>query len=127
MNSFELFSEIKNDNVENVKQLLHSHPDLINEYLYGVTPFLYSIECGSRDVALLLSQNGDVNFELKDNTEENCLEKAIENKMGKIVEFICKKYPMKFIKNNLMVNGETLLTNSLKMHDQDISVALIKG
>ena len=127
MNSFELFNEIKNDEVDNVKQVLHKHPKLINEYLYGVTPFLYSIECGSNNVALYLSQNSDVDIELKDNTEENCLEKAIEKKMGKIVEFICKKYPKKFVKNSFMQNGETLLTNCLKMHDQDISVALIKG
>lgn len=127
MNSFELFNEIKNDEVDNVKQVLHKHPKLINEYLYGVTPFLYSIECGSNNVALYLSQNSDVDIELKDNTEETCLEKAIEKKMGKIVEFICKKYPKKFVKNSFMQNGETLLTNCLKMHDQDISVALIKG
>ena len=46
--------------------------------------------------------------------------------MYKIVEIICKN-SKDFNRNNIMENNETLLTNSLKMEDTNVSVALING
>lgn len=125
MSLFELFNEIKNDNLVEFRRLINENPNLINEYLYGATPLLFSIECNSSDIAMDLCLHDQTNFELKDNVENSCLEKAIENKMYKVVEIVCKK--VKFNKNYLLENQETLLTNSLKMIDQNVPIALIKG
>ena len=125
MSLFELFNEIRNDNVGNFKQILSENPSLINEYLYGVTPLLYSIECNSPNIAMDLCLCGQADMDLKDNVENSCLEKAIENKMYKIVEIVCKN--SNFDKKMMLDNKETLLTNTLKMNDQNVSIALING
>ncbi len=127
MSLFELFDTIRNDDFNSFKTLINTNPSLINEYLYGVTPLLYSIECKSEKISMELCLNGLTDFELKDNVETSCLEKAIENKMYKIVEIICKNSTKKFNRNNLMDNGETVLTNSLKMDDQNVTLALLNG
>lgn len=125
MSLFELFNEIRNDNRVEFRRLINENPNLINEYLYGVTPLLFSIECNSSDIALDLCSHDQTNFDLKDNVENSCLEKAIENKMYKVVEIICQK--VTFNKNYFLENQETLLTNSLKTNDQNVPIALIKG
>ncbi len=127
MSLFELFNIIRTDDLNSFKSLINTNPSLINSYLYGVTPLLYSLECKSEKITMELCQNSLADLELKDNVETSCLEKAIENKMYKIVEIICKNITNKFNRNNLMENGETLLTNSLKLDDQNVSIALIKG
>ncbi len=127
MSLFELFNTIRNDDLNSFKTLINTNASLINEYLYGVTPLLYSIECKSEKISMELCLNGLTDFELKDNVETSCLEKAIENKMYKIVEIICKNSTRKFNRNNLMDNGETVLTNSLKMDDQNVTLALLNG
>ena len=126
MSLIELFNEIKKDNLDNFRKILAAKPNLINKYLYGATPFLYSIECSSHNIALELALNSNTDFELKDNVDNSSLEKAIENKMYKIVEIICKN-SKDFNRNNIMENNETLLTNCLKMEDTNVSVALING
>lgn len=127
MSLFELFNVIREDNVSEFQKLITNHPDLLNEYLYGVTPLLYSIECNSQNISMEICMNTQTDFSLKDNIENSCLEKAIENKMYKIVEVICKNSTDKPDMNKFLENGETLLTNSLKMNDQNICLALING
>jgi hypothetical protein len=125
MSLFELFDNIKYDNIVEFRRIINENPNLINKYLYGVTPLLFSIESDRNNIAIDLCLNDQTDFELKDNVEKSCLEKAIEHKMYTVVEIICKK--LKFNKEYFLENKETLLTNSLKMNDQNVSIALIKG
>lgn len=53
MKIVELFEEIRKGNGQRVEQMLTSQVDMANQYLYGVTPLLYSIECGREDCSLV--------------------------------------------------------------------------
>jgi hypothetical protein len=127
MSLIQLFHEIRNNNLENLKKIVASYPDLLNKYLYGVTPFHYSIECENQNIAVEIALNPNIDLELKDNLSISCLEKAIQNKMYKIVEIICKNHKNLDRLNNQIINNETLLTNSLKMDEALVTIALIKG
>jgi hypothetical protein len=124
---FTLFDEIRNGNLEKIKEILFADQNLVNKYLYGVTPFLYSLECGNQDISLEMIQNSKVDFSLRDNSEVCCLEKAIASRMYKIVELICKNSKKLDMDKEILSNNETLLTNSIKIKDTQVSIALIKG
>lgn len=122
----EIFDSIKNNDLVKLNNILSSNTNLINKYLYGVTPFLYAIECGNEDIALELSKRGDVNFSLKDNLDFNCLEKSIESKMYNLAELICKNNRA-FNLDEILFDKETILTRSLKSEDNDACRVLIIG
>jgi ankyrin repeat protein len=124
---YALFDEIRNGNLAKVREIIETNPTLINKYLYGATPFLYSLECSNQDIAFELALNPNLDFELKDNLDICCLEKAIESKMYKIVEIISRVSKKHDMNNIILSNNETFLTNSLKMNDTQVSIALIKG
>ena len=124
---FTLFDEIRKGNLEKIKEILVADPNLVNKYLYGVTPFLYSLECGNQEISLEMVQNSKVDFSLRDNSDVGCLEKAIDSKMYKIVEIVCKMSIKLEMDKVILSNNETFLTNSIKMNDSQVSIALING
>jgi len=126
MNLAELFKSIKNDNLSKVKEILNDRPSFINEYLYGVTPLHYSIECQNEKIALELCQYPKIQLNLKDNLNENCIQKAIENKMYSLVQKLCK-LDKSISLNETLANQETLLTNCIKLGDNEAVVSLING
>ena len=126
MNIIELFNLIKNNNVAKVKETLAKTPKFLNEYCYGVTPLLYSIESNSESIALELCLNPHVDLSCKTNEDESVLMKAIEHKMYKIMEIVCRK-ANKSMLNELLDSGETYLTHTLKSDDSNASIALING
>jgi hypothetical protein len=122
----EIFDSIKNNDILKLNSILSVNPNLINKYLYGVTPFLYAIECGNENIALELSKHGDVNFTLKDNLESNCLEKSLESKMYNLSEIICIKN-IGLNLDEILNDRETILTRSLKSEDNYACKILING
>lgn len=126
MSLFDLFNEIKCGNLSQVKEILKSKPNLANQYLYGVTPMLYSIECNREDIALFLCTNFSSNLNLVDNLGASPLERAIETQSYKLVEEIIKKMKKTDL-DDLFFDDETLLTSSLKSDDQMVSIVLING
>lgn len=124
---FTLYDEIRNGNLVKVRDIIDENPTLVNKYLYGVTPFLYSLECDQQDIALELAKNSNIDFSLKDNQECCCLEKAIDSKMYKVVEIICRMSSKSDLNKVLVTNNETFLTNSIKMNDYQVAIALIRG
>ena len=126
MKIIELFSEIKSGNEIKTSEILARNSFLINQYLYGVTPLLFSIECGQEKVALSLCRKFSADFYLRDNMNVTPLERAIEAKLYKIVEEIIIKSRTKDL-DEFYIGAETILTKTLKSEDQNISIALIKG
>lgn len=127
MNLSELFQEIKNGSLSKVRDIVSNEPNIVNEYYYGVTPLMYSIECEKEDIALELSQNPKIDFSLKDNLESSPLEKAIEYKMYKIIAIISKKIKKSVLNEALINEVETYLTSSIKADHTASSVSLING
>lgn len=127
MTIIELFQEIKNGDLIRVKEILSLNPKLLNEYYYGVTPFMYSIECEHEDIALELGLNPKTDYSLRDNLDSGLLEKAIEYKMYKVVELICKNIKKSSLNDTISGSSETYLTASIKADDSNVSIALIKG
>ena len=126
MKIIQLFTEIKNGDESSVGEIVAKDTNLFNQYLYGVTPLLYSIECGREDIALWLCSNSSVDVSLCDNTKVTPLERAIETKCYRIVEEILKRSKKREL-DEIVVDDETLLTKTLKSDDQNISIALING
>lgn len=127
MKIIELFSEIKSGNVSKVKELCSANANLVNQYLYGVTPLLYSIECNQAEVAVALCSIPDIDLSLCDNLNTSPLERAIETRSFKIVDEIVRRTKKTQLNNWLIDDVETLLTSSLKSGDDEISIALING
>ncbi len=126
MNLVELFKSIKNDNLSKVKEILNDRPSLINEYLYGVTPLHYSIECQNEKIALELCQHPKIQLNFKDNLNESCIQKAIESKMYNLVQKL-SKLDKSISLNEILANQETLLTNCIKLGDNEAVISLING
>ena len=126
MTAIELFNEIKNDNLNNVKRILQSKPNLINSYLYGVTPLLYAIECGHENLAIELCKLTKGNLNLTDNDDCTCLEKAIEKNFLGLVDYICKNNKEPNL-NDILSNDETYLTFSIKLGNSDVTISLLKS
>lgn len=124
----DLFSEIKQGNVSKVKEILTNHANLANQYLYGATPLIYSIESNREEVALALCSLPSVDINSNDNLNASPLERAIENKCYKVVEEIVRKSKKSQL-DSLFIDDdvETLLTSCLKKDDQNIAIALING
>lgn len=122
-----LFSEIRDGNVPKVKEKLSSTPTLVNEYLYGATPLLYSLECGCEEIALALCSTPGIDLELRDNLGVSPLERAIEARLYRVVAEIVRKIKVNNLNKLLIDASETLLIKSLKSDDQDVVVALIEG
>ena len=126
MSLAELFKSIKYDDSTKVKEILKDRPSFINEYLYGVTPLHYSIECQNEKIALELCQYPRVQLNSRDNLNESCIQKAIENKMYDLVKLLCKldkNIPL----NEFLSNHETLLTNCIKLGDNEAAISLLNG
>jgi ankyrin repeat protein len=122
----EIFDSIKNNDILRLNNILNANQNLINKYLYGVTPFLYAIECGNENIALELCKRGDINFSLKDNLDFNCLEKSIESKMHNLSEIIFTKNKALNL-DEILIDKETILTRSLKNEDSNVCKVLING
>jgi ankyrin repeat protein len=119
MDLIEIFRAIKQNDLTIVKQLASRNSQKLNDYLYGVTPFLYSIECKNEDIALELLQVSTVNPLLKSNVGTTSLEKAIFNKMYKLTEILIGKYKKSDLNMPLAISGETYLTLALKTNDSN--------
>ena len=126
MSLIELFDFIKRDDITKIKEIISKSPKIINEMQYGATPLIYSIECKNEKIALELCQYQNIDLNCKSNEGETVLMKAIEYKMYKMIEHVCKKINKKFL-NELLENGETLLTDTLKRDENHSSIALIEG
>lgn len=126
MKIIELFSEIKSGNEFKTSEILASHSFLINQYLYGVTPLLFSIECGQEKVALSLCKKFSADISLRDNMNVTPLERAIKAKFYTVVEEIIIKSRTKDLEE-FYIGAETILTKILKSEDENICIALIKG
>lgn len=127
MDTIDLFSFIKNDNLTKVKETISKNPAMLNKMMYGASPLIYSIECNRENIALDLCQSyPDIDLNCKSSEGENVIFKAVEHKMYKIIEIICRN-SKKTILNELFENGETLLTDTLKRNDDTSSILLING
>ena len=127
MNQNELFKEIKLGNVDQVTEIIQNQPNLLNRYFYGVTPLMYSIECEQEEVALSLCQTPGIDLNLKDNLDSSLIEKAIEYKTFRVVEYLCKNIKKPFVNDTYFENGETYLTSAIKSGDDQTTIALING
>jgi len=126
MSLVELFNYIKNDNLSKVKEIISKNPKILNEMYYGATALIYSIECNNEKICNELCQYSNLDFNCKSNEGDNVLMKAIEHKMYKTIEFLCNKFKKTTI-NQMLDNGETFLTDTLKRDEKDSSIALING
>lgn len=122
-----LMTEIKNGAVDQVRELVRRNSNIINEYLYGVTPLLYSIECKREDLALELCNLDNLDVGLKDNLDVGPLERAVELKLYRVVESLAKKSKKSQLNNFLAASTETYLTSCLKSDDQNVAISLIRG
>lgn len=126
MSLVELFDFIKNDNLAKVKEVLAKNPKILNEMYYGATALIYSIECDNEKICSELCQYPNIDLNCKSNEGDTVLMKAIAHKMFKMIEFFCIKL-QKTALNQLLDNGETFLTDTLKRDEKDSSIALING
>lgn len=122
-----LFEFIKNGNLDKCLELLNRKPKLLNTHYYGVTPLMYSIECQFEEIALELCQFPGVDLSLKDNLDSSLMEKAIEYKMFRVVEYLCQNFTQLKNEQIYLPNGETYLTYAIKNGDESTVNALIKG
>jgi hypothetical protein len=123
----QLFSDIRNGDLTKVRECLSSDSSLVNKFMYGVTPLMYSIECQNEEISFDICQNyPDLDLTLNDNLGSSYLEKAVEYKMYKIVELLCSRMDKTVLNANIM-DDETLLTQSIKSDDLNTSLALING
>jgi hypothetical protein len=122
----QLFSDIRSGEVAKVNDLLATDSSLINKFMYGVTPLMYSIECQNEEISLELVKSSGLDLTLTDNLGSGYLEKAVEYRMYKIVEALCPRVD-KAIINGTVMDTETLLTHSIKIDDLNTSLALING
>lgn len=121
-----LFKEIREENLNAVKEIILQDSSILNEYLYGVTPFIYSVECERESIAIELLNYPDLDLNLRDNLGDSCLSKAFESKLYKLAEMICSRVK-KTVINEILYNNETLLTSCIKADDEMGSIILIKG
>ena len=130
MNSIliDLFRSIKQSDLQAFQNILSKNSIDLNQYLYGVTPLFYSIECKNEVFALELLRNPSTEQPfLKSNLGCSCLEKAMENKLFKVVEVLLKKYKKADLNRVLDACEETLLTKCIKFYDQACAIMLIEG
>lgn len=127
MNSMiELFRAIKQNDYDNFTKYSTKIGFNLNQYLYGCTPLFYCIECNNEKFTLELLKNQSVDVFLKSNVNISCLEKAIENKLIKVIDVLLKRYKKADL-NRVLDNNETLLTNTIKNYDEECAIALIEG
>ncbi|CAF0712969.1 unnamed protein product [Brachionus calyciflorus] len=127
MDQSDLFQNIKNGNIEKCREILSSQPNLINKYFYGVTPLMYSIECEQEEIAFELCQTSGVDLSLKDNLDSTLLEKSIEYKMFKIIEYLCQNFKKSVVNDYYLENGETYLTSAIKSGENQTVKAFVNG
>ena len=127
MELVQLFDAIKACDTASIDSFLSTRPLALNSYMYGATAFLFAIECGNEQVALDLCTTYKVDYELRDNGNESCVEKSIEHKMYTLLEAICKRCSSTTLLNERLPSGETHLTNCIKRDDSEAAIALIKG
>ena len=129
MSLIELFDSIKNNNLNETKKILKDNPNYLNEYLYGATPFLYSIECKNEPIAMELCEMSSLDVHSKDNLGLNSLESAIENRLPNLVKLLAKRFKrsdLKALDFNVDPN-ETLLTFALKFSSNEVAIGLLSS
>jgi ankyrin repeat protein len=123
MELYELFNAISSDNLNQVAEILQNDPSLLNKYMYGVTPLMFSIECKTQAISmhLLTNNSPSIDLDLRDNLGMTCLEKAIETMhVSEFIDLLIKKMHRKSLNKMMSSNeGETLLTKAIKMNNND--------
>lgn len=85
-----LFDEIRNNNWQNVNQLIQNGADVNAKDKYGLTPMHGAVEKGNLEMVKLLIKNGAV-VNAKDNDEKTPLFYAVDNKSHDMVTTLIQK------------------------------------
>lgn len=124
---FRLFDAIKDGNLQLVSEIVAKNPSHLNEYLYGVTPLMYSLECGNEAICDELCKSSDrLDLSLRDNLDAGYLEKAIESRIYSVVDLVCRLSSRSDMSQCFIAN-ETLLTYGIKNEDSKLVELLVSS